>query len=38
VRKDETLQEVYDEKIKMLAGLDIPIEETQEAEVAKESE
>ena len=26
VRKDESLQEVYDEKIKMLAGLEIPIE------------
>jgi len=26
VRKDESLQEVYEEKIKVLAGLDIPIE------------
>lgn len=47
VRKDETLQEVYNEKIKMLAGLEMPVEQTQEtqetqeaevAEVAKESE
>ena len=26
VRKDESLQEVYDEKIKMLAGLEVPVE------------
>jgi hypothetical protein len=26
VRKDESLQEVYDDKIKMLAGLEVPIE------------
>ena len=30
VRKDESLQEVYDEKIKELAGLDIEIPESKE--------